>query len=103
MRHNIEEFTRSGKGNKTNGCLKSEKVLQFDSFGSQINLNYENGSSSYRSAIGSCFSIFIFLLTIVYSIQTFQIFLGYKGTQFSTSTNNSFHDSSYIFTQENGF
>ena len=70
---------------KTNGsrnCLKSEKVLQFDNFGSQINLNYENGSSSYRSAIGSCLSIILYLLTLVYAMQNVQIMLNYKSSQF---------------------
>ena len=78
-------------------------MLQFDSFGSQINLNYENGSTSFRSATGSCLSILLYLLTLVYAIQNLQILLGYKGTSFSTSTNVSYHDSSFIFSEEKGF
>ena len=91
------------KGIQSQSCLSSEKVLQFDSFGSQINLNYENGSESYRSATGSCLSILLYFLTLVYAIQNLQILLGYKGSTFSTSTNVSYHDSSFIFSEEKGF
>ena len=42
-------------------------------------------------------------ITILYAVQNFQLMLGYKNTQFSTSTDVSYHDSSYIFTEEKGF
>ena len=43
------------------------------------------------------------LITITYAAQSLKIMLGYKSTNFSTTTDVSYHDYSYVFTEEKGF
>ena len=42
-------------------------------------------------------------ITILYAYQNLTLMLGYRSTQFSTSTDINYHDSSYVFNEDKGF
>ena len=50
-------------------CMQSEFLLRWDSFGSPMLFNYEEGNQTYRSAAGSCISILSMLLTLIFFFQ----------------------------------
>ena len=66
-------------------CLKSETVLKFDMFGTPMLLNFSDGSPHYRSALGSCFTLIIFVLTSVFLLTQIRVMTNHMDTVFTSS------------------
>lgn len=48
--------------------------------------NYQEGSSAYRSAWGSCLSLLFLLLTLSYTVVQVETLRNYKATAITMST-----------------
>ena len=59
--------------------------MKWDAFGSPMLFNYEEGNQTYRSPVGSCISLCILFLTLIFMVQQAIVLLEYKGTTFTTS------------------
>ena len=66
-------------------CLQSEFLLRWDTFGSPMLFNYEEGNQTYRSATGSCISILSMLFTLIFFVQQAVVLSQYKGTTFTST------------------
>ena len=84
-------------------CLKSSTVLNLDKFSEKVNLNIQDGSSSYRTAKGSCLSLLATMIGLVFTIQNFQVLVKYDDTLFNSLTIRNNHDETYEFSAEQGF
>lgn len=62
--------------------------------------NYQEGSPTYRSAWGACFSLFFIILTLSYTIEQILTLHYYKGTSITTSVMHDNLDESAVFTHE---
>ena len=84
-------------------CLNSETVLQFDQFGSPMLFNFANGSTTYRSSIGSCFNVAIFVLTFGFMTQQINVLLSRRDTMFTTSIEYGYFEPEYELRRSDDF
>ena len=70
-----------------------------------LNYGSEVGyQTSYRSAWGTCFHIFVTIITVIFTVEQINIWLKYKDTKFmSYIVQDYFDDDSSGFTEEDGF
>ena len=73
-------------------CYKSETVLKFDMFGTPMLFNFANGSVKYRSALGSCFSFIIFLVTAICLITQIRVMTNHMDTVYTSSIEYGYFD-----------
>ena len=66
-------------------------------------MSLHEGNPNYRTALGSCISILVLVVTLLFMSQNIVILTERKGTQFTSSVLQQFHDDTYEFDSENGF
>ena len=97
--HNSEH---EGSSNDKVTCLKSDRVLGFDSFGQSLNFNFHRGSSLFRSSSGAFLSIVLQIVVLVFTVQQTIMLFKYKGTSFTSASVLGYHDSDYVFDESQG-
>ena len=104
MSSHLEPQSNKSEGSKQGkqSCLKSDKILQFDKFGQTLSFNFHNGSSVYRSSIGTCFSLLIGLITVVFTAQQCLVLFKRKATVFTSSPILGYNQEDYVFNQTDG-
>ena len=90
-----EENSKTGKGAQ---CSRSESVLWFDSYGTPISFNHADGSSEYRTLIGSCLGFFVALLTLTFLANNLTVMANHKGSVMTTTTLESHFTNEDTFT-----
>ena len=65
--------------------------------------NIDDGAPIYRSALGACFTIFIAIVTLSFTIQQIGVVIEHKGTLFTTSIAINAVSDDEEFTVNNGF
>ena len=70
-----------------------------------LNYGSEGGyQTSYRSSWGTCFQILAIVVTVLFTVEQFNLWYNYKETTFtSTIKEDHFDDQSYSFTEDDGF
>ena len=59
--------SKNEMGYKT--CFNSERFLSYDKFGQPLSFNFHRGSATYRSNAGSCVSLLIGAITLIFTVQ----------------------------------
>ena len=85
------------RSSESRSCLKSEKVLYFDHFGQQLQFNFHHGSSTFRSSSGSCISLLIGLITLVFVVQQSIVLYKRKATTFTSTNVAGYYDEDFTF------
>ena len=88
----------SKKRSPKTSCTESKRVLSLDMFGTGIALNYPNGEQTYQTASGSCVSVLVSVLTLVFCIQNFLILYGYNGSTFTSARLEGHFDTNHTHT-----
>ena len=83
--------------------LRSEFVLNFDSFGVPANFNYGNGSATHRSSLGACINLFIMLFTLIFTIQQLIVLIERGATTFTSAELQDYNELSHSFRPDDGF
>ena len=83
-------------------CLNSDRVLRFDQFGQPLNFNFHHGNSEFRSVTGSCISLLILLLTLVFTLAQIIVLYRYNGTIFTQSEVLDYLDDDFVFEEKDG-
>ena len=65
-------------------------------------MNYPNGNSEYKTACGTCVSIFISVITFAYLCFSIASLLNHENTVITNSTLDSYFSYNEIFTQDDG-
>ena len=84
-------------------CSRSDRVLRFDSYGTPVGFNYENGSPEYRTACGSSLSVFVAFITLTFFANKIIVMATHKGSNFSTLSADNYFTYNDTFTQEDDF
>ena len=98
----VRAKTNKNRSSKTS-CAESKRLRSLDMFGTGIFLYYPFGEQSYQTISGSCVSVFVFLLTLVFCIQNCLVLYKYEGTQFTSAHLEGHFDVNHTYTEDNGF
>ena len=84
--------------------MDSDRVLRFDQFGQPLNFNFHHGNSEFRSVTGSCISLLILLLTLVFTVGQIIVLYRYNGTIFTQSEVLDYfdEDDDFVFEEKDG-
>ena len=85
------------------GFFQSQKVKQFDMFGSEPGLNFSEESSRFKSWAGSLATCLIFAITLVVTVQNVIVLNNRDNTLFSSQLKYRHNDATRIFTEKDGF
>ena len=66
-------------------------------------LNYGSGTKNYKSLTGACFTLFVVVLTLIFSTQLILTLLQRNGTIFTQSLILDYYDDMDSFGVEDGF
>ena len=61
------------------------RLLKYDQFAAQVNLNYGPGVSSFQTSAGAILSLCTNLFGLIFLVLNTQMMLGYRSTLFTSS------------------
>ena len=78
-------------------------MLGIDNFGAALSLNYPSGDAEFRTGIGACATICLYIVTLIYFSQSLIIMYNRDGTQFTRALHEAYHDADFNITEADGF
>ena len=88
---------------KNNACDKvGEIILDRDAFGEGFAFTLPNGKEKYTTWCGVLFTAIIYALIVLYGVMKLGKVTGYADTQIIESKEDSFFDSDYIWSSQDG-
>ena len=94
----------SNQRKEKEGKSEGESVFKrYDIFGQTEGFNLTQESPEFKSSAGTVLTAIVFLITILFTIQSIIVLQKRNGTLFMTAVKTNKNDDSRIFTEEDGF
>ena len=105
---NLNSFSSQKKfGNKTKAGSKVQRCMEsstvFDFFGASFSMNIDDDVSAVKSRTGCIFTLFLILLTLLYTYQKIEVLVEQSDTSIAIHEEEDHFSDTYKFGYDQGF